>query len=244
MSSPNSSARRQLFSPGGTQKRSPTKPIPIAPKPPQRGVTITPLKLELISSILQQQQQLQAGAAPVGQQAPTIPQVTPTTQAASSPSRQPPQESLAGSSAQLVVPSTASTGTQTSPLRRPPAPPTSFQSPTKGINIASMAELMSGTVPMSPGNPTVGSFLSPSRVTSPPVPTVIVPSPAKTPQKGSHSATPSATTPSATTPGATQPRPKRSGSLTLFYRKVYPLAFIRIKDLCDRLGFHGEAMQK
>ena len=239
MSSPNSSARRQLFSPGGTQKRSPTKPIPIAPKPPQRGVTITPLKLELISSILQQQQQLQAGAAPVGQQAPTIPQVTPTTQAASSPSRQPPQESLAGSSAQLVVPSTASTGTQTSPLRRPPAPPTSFQSPTKGINIASMAELMSGTVPMSPGNPTVGSFLSPSRVTSPPVPTVIVPSPAKTPPKGSHSATPSATTPS-----ATPPRPKRSGSLALFYRKVYPLAFIRIKDLCDRLGFHGEAMQK
>ena len=50
--------------------------------------------------------------------------------------------------------------------------------------------------------------------------------------------------PIATTPVATPPRPRRGGSLALFYRKVYPLAFIRIKDLCDRLGFERDAMQK
>ena len=212
MGSPNSSARRQLFSPGGSQKRSPTKPIPIAPKPPQRGVTI-----KLLNTML-----LQAGATSVGQQAPT-------TQATLSPSRQPPQESLASSSTQLVAPSTASTGTQTSP-----------RTTNKGINIANVGELMyGGAMPMSPGNLTVGSLLSPPRLTSPSIPTVVVPSPAKTPQKGSLSAMPIATT-----PVATPPRPRRGGSLALFYRKVYPLAFIRIKDLCDRLGFERDAMQK
>ena len=207
ISSPNSSARRQLFSPG-SQRRSPTKPIPIAPKPPQRGVTITPLApLKLLSSILQQQQ-LQAGATSAGQQTSTAQQVM---HVAASPSRTP-QET-----AHLVAPSTASTGTQTSPLR--PLVPASLQSPTKPI--------------------TVGTLLSPDAATSPPltIPTVtLVPSPSKTPQRGPGSVS--------ATPIATPSKPKRTGSLALFYRKVYSLAFVRIKDLCDRLGLERDAMQK
>ena len=40
------------------------------------------------------------------------------------------------------------------------------------------------------------------------------------------------------------PKPKRSGSLALFYRKVYQLAFVRIKDLCERLALPCETQQK
>ena len=49
-----------------------------------------------------------------------------------------------------------------------------------------------------------------------------------------------------TTPSGsgTSPRPKRTGSLALFYRKMYQLAFIRIKDLCERLSQNQDFIQK
>lgn len=46
------------------------------------------------------------------------------------------------------------------------------------------------------------------------------------------------------TPLTSPPKPKRSGSLALFYRKVYQLAFVRIKDLCERLNLPCETQQK
>ena len=46
------------------------------------------------------------------------------------------------------------------------------------------------------------------------------------------------------TPQAPPPGPKRTGSLALFYRKVYQLAYIRIRDLCDRLELGPDTMQK
>lgn len=50
--------------------------------------------------------------------------------------------------------------------------------------------------------------------------------------------------PSQATPFTSPPKPKRSGSLALFYRKVYQLAFVRIKDLCERLNLPCETQQK
>lgn len=40
------------------------------------------------------------------------------------------------------------------------------------------------------------------------------------------------------------PKPKRSGSLALFYRRLYQLAYMRIKDLCERLGLAQDIQQK
>lgn len=39
-------------------------------------------------------------------------------------------------------------------------------------------------------------------------------------------------------------RPKRTGSLALFYRKMYQLAYIRIRDLCERLELDTDFVQK
>ena len=55
---------------------------------------------------------------------------------------------------------------------------------------------------------------------------------------------PSAARPSQSAPLTSPPKPKRSGSLALFYRKVYQLAFVRIKDLCERLNLPCETQQK
>ena len=38
--------------------------------------------------------------------------------------------------------------------------------------------------------------------------------------------------------------PKRTTSLGLFYRKVYVLAYLRLKDLCERLNIASDVMQK
>ena len=47
------------------------------------------------------------------------------------------------------------------------------------------------------------------------------------------------------TPGSVvAARPKRTGSLALFYRKMYQLAYIRIRDLCERLEVDNEFVQK
>jgi hypothetical protein len=43
---------------------------------------------------------------------------------------------------------------------------------------------------------------------------------------------------------ATSPKPKRTGSLALFYRKTYQLAYIRIKDICERLDKTTDFIQK
>lgn len=39
-------------------------------------------------------------------------------------------------------------------------------------------------------------------------------------------------------------RPKRTGSLALFYRKMYQLAYVRIRDLCERLELDTDFVQK
>ena len=241
LTSPSSSARRQLFSPGSqAQKRG---PIPIAPKPPQGGVTVTPIN-KLLSTALQLQylqqqqaqinQQLQGGGAQ--------PQGTSTQESVST------QTTSVASPTSPAVVSMASAGTQTSPIR--PLAPVNFQSPTKPISVASVAEIMN-TASVSPDKITVGSLLSPGALRqaaaasnislSPPMPSVTItpsPSPLKTPQRGSLPATPN------TAPQSTPPRPKKTGSLALFYRKLYQLAFIRIRDLCDRLGLDKDVMQK
>lgn len=81
---------------------------------------------------------------------------------------------------------------------------------------------------------------------SPPIPTVAVtPSPAKTPlhtSTHSHISTPSTLT--ASGGGSSPPRPKKTGSLALFYRKVYLMAHLRIKDLCERLDQSRDFQQK
>ena len=222
--SPGSNARRQLFSPGGTAHRS--SPIPIAPKPPQGGgggVTVTPINA-LISNMLQQ-----------------------ITKSPMKNLQSPSKPELAG--AELPT-SMSSAGTQTSP-HRTLVSSTSLQSPQKQpqISLSSAAELLSSNTVVSPSKLSVGSLLSPGGVrpvipTSPPIPSVTITpsaSPAKTPARVSQvgvsrlPATPS-------TPAT--PRPKRTGSLALFYRKVYQLASIRIKDLCERLGHDNDFVQK
>ena len=44
--------------------------------------------------------------------------------------------------------------------------------------------------------------------------------------------------------GLAAARPKRTGSLALFYRKMYQLAYIRIRDLCERLELDTDFVQK
>lgn len=227
--SPGSGARRQLFSPGGTAHRS--SPIPIAPKPPQGGgggVTVTPINA-LLSNVLQQITKSPMKNLPGGG-------------SLQSPSRPD------GTGVELNT-SMASAGTQTSP-HRSLASTTTFQSPQKQpITLASTAEVLSSNTVVSPSKVTIGSLLSPGGVrpvipTSPPIPSVTITpsaSPAKTPARVTQvgaSRVPA-------TPGTpATPRPKRTGSLALYYRKVYQLASIRIKDLCERLGHDSDFVQK
>lgn len=235
--SPGSNARRQLFSPGGTAHRS--SPIPIAPKPPQGGgggVTVTPIPQPLntiLSNIVQQITKSPMKNLPGGGSMMSPSKPDPATEAA---------------------PSKASAGTQTSP-HRTHAPSTSLQSPQKQqqqpqISIANTAEVLSSNTVVSPSKtPTVGSLLSPGGIrpvipTSPPIPSVTITpsaSPAKTPARMSQAG--SRQIPATPATPAT-PRPKKTGSLALFYRKVYQLASIRIKDLCERLGHDSDFVQK
>ena len=254
MTSP-SSARRQLFSPGSQgQRRTPTKhPVPIAPKPPQGsggggGVTITPINQKILNTAIQLQY-LQNQQAQINQQLQSAQSSPPSSSsAASSPSKeaQTQTQSFSGSHPETAAAATmASAGTQTSPVR--PVPLASFQSPTKPINIASVTQLMSGTTSVSPSKITVGQLLSPLRgqqgaaviPLSPPIPSFRItstPSPAKTPLRAQIG------TPLPQTPGGPT-GPRKTGSLALFYRKVYQLAYIRIKDLCERLGISQDILQ-
>lgn len=46
------------------------------------------------------------------------------------------------------------------------------------------------------------------------------------------------------TPSETMNRPKRAGSLGLFFRKVYHLAGVRLKELCDRLSVFDDELKR
>lgn len=59
-------------------------------------------------------------------------------------------------------------------------------------------------------------------------------------QDGSKSAVPNVTS---TVNGSLQ-KPKRTGSLALFFRKIYHMAGIRVKDLCDRLSISPDLQAK
>ncbi|CAL1274293.1 unnamed protein product [Larinioides sclopetarius] len=53
-----------------------------------------------------------------------------------------------------------------------------------------------------------------------------------------------ATNAQAKTPSETMIKPKRTGSLGLFFRKVYHLAGVRLKELCDRLMITDEELKR
>ena len=208
-----SSARRALFSPGGSARKS---PIPIAPKPPpQGGVTV-----QLLTNTFKM----------------PLPQG-----GTQSPGRDPHKEPSIGGGSSLkgaIQSDTTSPqkmmATQTTPVKSSP------------LNLPGVTDLLASASTML--TPSCKRVLSPAGVhplipTSPPIPSVTITPSLATP-------TPSLTTPvkrQGMTPGSsssTSQRPKRTGSLALFYRKAYQLAFIRIKDLCERLGQNTEFIQK
>ena len=104
----------------------------------------------------------------------------------------------------------------------------SSSSPVKALNLIGSELLQSAaSTVLSPSSK--GISLSPGGVrplipTPPPIPSVTV-----TP-------TLSGSRIGLATPSSASPRPKRTGSLALFYRKMYQLTSIRIKDLCERLN--------
>ena len=113
-------------------------------------------------------------------------------------------------------------------------------------SVGSVKPAATGVTPASRGP--IASTTPTSIPLSPPIPTVsVTPSPAKTPiqqsSTHSHTSTPSTVT---STGGAAShsPRPKKTGSLALFYRKVYLMAHLRIKDLCERLEQSQDFQQK
>ena len=93
--------------------------------------------------------------------------------------------------------------------------------------------------------PQSSSLSSSSIPLSPPIPSVsITPSPSKTPRQQQGSAHSHISTPSTLTKSSSPPRPKKTGSLALFYRKVYMTGHLRIKDLCERLDQSVDFHQK
>ena len=163
----------------------------------------------------------------------------------------------------LSAVSMASAGTQTSPCRPlvssvslpvsalgPPAKALSLGGAGQATNLAlspAMKAAISGIAPAtrptahSPSS-SVGAAIS--IPLSPPIPSVsVIPSPGKTPLQTVPS--PLFSTPSTlTTSSSSPPRPKKTGSLALFYRKVYMMAHLRIKDLCERLDQTLDFQQK
>lgn len=219
-SSPGSTARRALFSPGGSKPKS---PIPIAPKPsPQAkgGVTI-----QLIPNV-----KVQALQGSPGKDTPLSGEGA----------------DADGGSGQRVA---SEVTTQTSPLKAVLAnsSPCSSSSPPAATNkplpLPLVPDIMPAATVLSPSKapPTsatnLGSVVRPLIPTSPPIPSVTVTQ--TTPMRGQL-----VTTPSGSSVVTTSPRPKRTGSLALFYRKTYQLAFIRIKDLCERLGLAQDFIHK
>lgn len=195
-SSPGSTARRALFSPGGSVRKS---PIPIAPKPtPQAKGIVT---VQLYTNAHQKKIQRQQGGSPSKDSNESN-----SSSLISSPLNVANSQSPPGKCSPLGLgePITAAS-TVLSPSKAPPA------SATPG-----------STRPLIP--------------TSPPIPSVTITQ--TTPLRGQGG------TPGGAGGSSVSPRPKRTGSLALFYRKTYQLAFIRIKDLCERLALTPEFIQK
>ena len=259
--------------------------MPIVPKLPGGGVTITPINPSLL-------QQMKKGHSPV--------KASPNIVGLAQTKGTPPLASTVkkeGSSSPKQPASKASTGTQTSPhrastqqqllLQPSPTLVTVSSSPLKpGITLTAASGLStnllgscsssgvtgnaSSVTVVTPSKITIGSLLSPRGSgrgaaaaviipTSPPIPSVTVTpsaSPARTPQRtpatyGSSSRqTLGGTSMLSLTPGTpgslvgSAARPKRTGSLALFYRKMYQLAYIRIRDLSERLELDTEFVQK
>ena len=198
--SPGSTARRALFSPGGSVRKS---PIPIAPKPsPQaKGGTVTIQRLpEALKMQLQQQGSL------------------------NSPTKDPLGGRGDGPGDQEV------SSTRTSPRNH--ATPTKSTSLVMGVSdpITLASTVLS---PSKGGGAITLSNVHPLIPISPPIPSVTITQTTPLRQSGN--------TPRA---NVTSPKPKRTGSLALFYRKTYQLAFIRIKDLCERLALPADFTQK
>ena len=237
--SPGSSARRALFTPGGTRRQP---PIPIAPKPsPQAkgGVTI-----QLLSNAHTSVKKQLQGGSPSKNHAPGADSAEGEGPTWRSPVKDSP------TAAETSSPEVSST-TQMSPVNLPPAisqsPPSAGKSSPLNPSPVRSATIPLGLVADILTSP-ASTVLSPSKApptttpcsvrplipTSPPIPSVTVTQ--TTPIRGVGLTTPGGS--------ATSPRPKRTGSLALFYRKMYQLAFIRIKDLCERLGLTSEFTQK
>ena len=209
-----SNARRALFSPGGTSARK--SPIPIAPKPLPVGGGGGGVTVQLLKSTIKKLQQNTQSPIKEG----SSPVKNSGNQSDITIARTSPQKGLA---------------TQTSPAKSTTLP---LSVVSDLLSTASTMLSPSSKGPQSPGS------LRPLIPTSPPIPSVtITPSLVSqtTPLRGQAGAlTPGGGTPST----STSPRPKRTGSLALFYRKTYQLAYIRIKDLCERLGLTPEFTQK
>lgn len=201
--SPGSTARRALFSPGGSVRKS---PIPIAPKPPPqaKGGTVTIQRLpEALKMQLQQQGNF------------------------NSPTKDP-----LGARGDMVgiVSDQEVSSTQTSPRNH--------VTPTKSgpliLGVSDPIPLASTVLSPSKGGGTITlSNVHPLIPISPPIPSITVALTTPLRQSGNTPRT-----------NITSPKPKRTGSLALFYRKTYQLAFIRIKDLCERLELPGDFTQK
>ena len=249
--------------------------MPIVPKLPGGGVTITPLNPSQVQQMKKGHSPVKASPGIVGlaQIKGTPPLALTIKKEASSSPKQPTSK--------------ASTGTQTSPHRastqhehKPSSPALATVSSTPAkpdITLTAASGLStnllgscssSGVTMVSPSKITIGSLLSPRGgrgaaaviiPTSPPIPSVTVTpsaSPARTPQRtpatyGSSSRqTLGGTSMLSLTPGTpgslvgSVARPKRTGSLALFYRKMYQLAYIRIRDLCERLELDNDFVQK
>lgn len=56
--------------------------------------------------------------------------------------------------------------------------------------------------------------------------------------------TPTPSNTSDTVQHVSPPKPKKTGSVALFYRKVYQMSFVRIKDLCERLELDTDILRK
>ena len=223
MASPgaSSSARRALFSPGTSARRS---PVPIAPKPPQGsggcggGVTV-----QLISNAIKMKLQ------------------------PSKPNNPPSMEPLTGGD--MVTGGRGGSPRKGVDLTIA-GPPTDLNNPsssspakTHPLSVLGAAEFLSSPA-CTVLSPSKSILLSPGSVrpivpTPPPIPSVMITQSAI----GVARTTPLKDQMDLTVPSVS-PRPKRTGSLALFYRKTYQLASIRIKDLCERLNLPPDFVQK
>ena len=188
-----------------------------------------------------------------------------------SPHRPPSSSMAATLTQQKQSPSSSLSAISTSPSKPSITLTTASGAATNLLGTCSSSNVTSSTssiTMVSPSKITIGSLLSPRGgrgaaaliPTSPPIPSVTVTpsaSPIRTPQRtpatygSSTRQTLGGTSMLTMTPGtpgslvvASAARPKRTGSLALFYRKMYQLAYIRIRDLCERLELDTDFVQK